>query len=250
MKITALINVYNEEHVIKKSLDHLRDQGIDFYIIDNGSTDQTKHIIEQYDFVSLLKHKESLAASLDTDWFIHHDADEFRTSNLPGETLASAIARIDAQGFNAINFQELTFIPTAEHPYHEPDSFIETMRWYYPFLPAPLHRVNAWKAGIRDIDLAANGGHRVVFPEIRIFPESLWMRHYLYISHEHFLYKYSNRRHHQADIDRGWHGWREKADDSRFYCPSERLLREFYPETPWLMDASEPLIKHMLEEAT
>jgi len=266
MKIIAIINMYNEELLIGQSLEHLHRQGIDFYIIDNGSNDRSVEIVHsfkekglvgiehierqhEFDYIALMRRKVIVSSSLSADWFIHYDADEFRTSNVPDETLAQAITRIDQLDYNAINFQEFTFIPTREHPQHHADSFITTMKWYYPFLPSPLHRLNAWKSGVRSLDLETNAGHRISFEGMRIYPESLWLRHYLYINRDHFMAKYNTRKHRKSEIERGWHGWREKADETLFYCPPESEMRTFDLTKPWLMDTRNPLAKHMLESA-
>ena len=50
-----------------------------------------------------------------------------------------------ATGYNAVRFQELTFVPTQEHPDHDHARFRETMRWYYPFSSGRLDQVKAWR---------------------------------------------------------------------------------------------------------
>jgi len=40
----------------------------------------------------------------DGDWYIHHDADEFREAPAPWSTLKEAIQAVDAEGYNAIDF--------------------------------------------------------------------------------------------------------------------------------------------------
>lgn len=266
MNLVALISVHNEERMIGACLDFLHAQGVRFFLLDDRCTDGTMDIVRRYagrglvgtdtlpdgrcfDLQRILQRKTELLRDLEADWFMHADADEFRTSTEPGETLAQAVARMDAAGFNAINFQEFTFVPTAEAPAHQPADFQQTMRWYYPFLPQPLHRLNAWKNLGQDIDLVRDAGHRVHFAGRRIYPQSLILRHYLYISRDHFLAKYRDRTHPEAARQRNWHGWREQADERRFYCPPQRVLRTFDPERPWNLDASHPRTRHLLEDA-
>jgi len=266
MNIVALITVHNEIRMIRACLDHLVGEGINFFIINDRCTDGTMKIVDEYSSRGLLgvahmadndayfnlsrtlKFKTSICQTVTADWFIHADADEFRTSNRPGESLAAAISRIDREGYNAINFQEFTFIPVEEQPEHQPATFLQTMRWYYPFLPQPLHRLNAWKNIGQEIDLITDGGHRVHFADRKVYHESLHLRHYLYISRDHFSAKYKHRCHQTHELEKSWHGWREKTDESWFYCAPEKSLRRFDPERPWLMDASAPLHRHMLEE--
>src|SRR5262245_28385011 len=162
MRVIALLATYNEERFIANCLEHLIGQGVDAYLMDNDSTDRTVAIARRYlrrglveverlprdgvfRVTAQLKRKEELAATLEADWFVHCDADEIRASAHPGQTLAEALAEVDAQGYNAVNFQEYTFTPTQEAPDHDHPNYRRTMRWYYPFSPRFPHRLNAWK---------------------------------------------------------------------------------------------------------
>lgn len=266
MNVVALITVRNEERLIRACLDHLVCEGINFFIINDRCTDETMKIVDTFSSRGLagvadmsdkdvyfnlsrtLEFKVDISRTVAADWFIHADADEFRTSNRAGESLVDAVTRIDREGFNAINFQEFTFIPTREQPEHIPAHFQLTMRRYYPFLPQPLHRLNAWKNTGQDFDLVSNAGHRIQFTGQKVYHESLHLRHYLYISRDHFIAKYKHRMHQGQELEKSWHGWREKADETMFYCAPEASLRMFDPERPWQMDASSPLPRHLLEE--
>ena len=48
MRIVAMIQVYNNRRVIAACIEHLRGQGVDVYLIDNESTDETVAIAERY----------------------------------------------------------------------------------------------------------------------------------------------------------------------------------------------------------
>jgi glycosyltransferase involved in cell wall biosynthesis len=95
MRIIALLASYNERRFIEPCLAHLHRHGVDAYLIDNGSTDNTVEIAETwldrnllgiesfprgkgdvYDWRGLLRRKEELAREFDADWFIHQDPDE------------------------------------------------------------------------------------------------------------------------------------------------------------------------------
>lgn len=135
MRVVALIATYNERRFIEPCLRHLGEQGIDAYLIDNCSTDDTVAIAEHrlgrgligiesfprgegdiYDWRSLLTRKEELARELDADWFIHLDPDEIRLPPSSTQTLVQAIEAADSEGFNAVNFVEFTFVPTRDDP--------------------------------------------------------------------------------------------------------------------------------------
>ena len=96
MKITAILCVRNEELYLDVTLAHLADCGIQLAIIDNDSTDRTPQICEKFRrqivYRSRLPYRgvfsltEQLAAKaeafrrIESDWFIHQDADEILES--------------------------------------------------------------------------------------------------------------------------------------------------------------------------
>ena len=174
MRIVAILATFNEARFIAGSIEHLREQGVDVHLIDNESTDATVAIAERYvgagvigietlpragasDLYARLMRKEELAQTLDADWLMHVDADEFHIAAAPRRSLAQAFAEADAAGFNAVNFIEYTFVPTREHPDHDHPDFARTMRHYYPFLPWFPHRLNAWKRQEQRVDLTWMG---------------------------------------------------------------------------------------------
>jgi glycosyltransferase involved in cell wall biosynthesis len=259
VRIVAMIQVYNEQRMIAACIEHLREQGVDVYLIDNESTDETMAIAERYldqgvigietfprtgsfDQDAASARKEEVAQTLDADWFIHHDADEMRVSPKRGQTLAEAIAEVDAAGFNAINFLEFVFVPTRESPNHDHPDFYKTMLWYYPYVRAFPHRLNAWKRQDGPVGLvsAGWGGHRVSFPGLKMAPESLYMRHYLFLSREYAVKKYSNYS--------SWGGWRGNlVRPEQVQLSSEKELRRYAGDH--LLDPTNPLDRHPIEQS-
>jgi glycosyltransferase involved in cell wall biosynthesis len=265
VRIVAIIAAYNEEKLIGASLEHLVRQGICAYLIDNGSADRTVAIAERYRGRGLigieslprkglfslraqLERKERLAAELDADWLIHQDVDEFRVTPQRRRSLADALAEADHAGFNAVNFLEFTFVPTRESPDHEHPHFIETMRWYYPFLPRFPHRLTAWKRQDHPVQLSSSAGHRVGFPGLRMAPASLAMRHYLCLSARHALNKFVGRRYDPSEVTAGWHRWRASLTAERLVFPSQRDLRTYVSDDR--LDGSSPDTRHRLLHAT
>jgi hypothetical protein len=261
MKITALLATYNEQRYIATCVESLIRQHVEVYLIDNESTDRTVEIARTYEgsgligierfpragmytWKALLERKEALASELDSDWFLHVDADEIRLPPPRFSTLAEAFAEVERQGFNAVNFQEFTFVPTQEFPDHEHSDYLRTMRWYYPFLPFFPHRLNAWRRQAR-VELAWSGGHQVRFPGLRMFPESFPMRHYMYLSVPHAIEKYTRTRYDPAETRMGWHGWRARVNPEQVSLPSLRELREY--TTDGELDASNPRRTHFSE---
>lgn len=261
MRVVALLASYNEERFIAGCLEHLFAQGVEAYLIDNCSTDRTVEIAERYlgrgligiesfprdggvyRWGAILERKEELAATLEADWFMHADPDEYRLPPHSGITLARAFAQIDRNGYNAVNFLEFTFLPTREAPDHDHPRFRQTMRWYYPFVRRFPQRRNAWKRQPERVKLAQTGGHRVWFPDLHMYPESFKMRHYLFLSVPHAIDKWVNKNYDLAEIEKGWHHSRNSLTPANIALPSQKELR--YYTSDGELDPSEPLREHL-----
>jgi hypothetical protein len=262
MRIIAILAAYNERRFIAQCLEHLIAQGVDVYLMDHGSTDDTVAIAERYlgrglvgieafpraetySWRAIVRRKEELATTLDADWFMHVDADEIRLAPRSGQTLAQFFADADARNFNAVNFMEFTFVPVQEHPDHDHPHYMQTMRHYYPFAPAFPHRLNAWKRQPDRVRLAWSGGHVVSFPGLRAFPETGRMRHYLFLSVEHFLGKYA-RNYDPQDLQKGWHGWRARVDAAKIVLPFAAALRTWTVDDA--LDSANPRTTHVADD--
>ena len=265
MRVVAILAVHNEQRFIDACLSNLVAQGIEVHLIDHGSTDDTIPLAERYrgkglvaidrlpyDGVFSLKRqlrlKERIALSIDADWLIHVDADEILTVSRPDSTVAHALAAADRDGYNAVHFHEFTFVPTEEEPDHDHPEFQRTMRHYYFFQPQFPNRLIAWKRQDTPVDLVSSGGHRVSFAGLRMHPDSLFMRHYLYLSHRHALDKFVSRRFDPSEVEVGWFGWRAHLRPRDVRQPSAEQLR-FY-ESDERLDPSEPRTKHFLQDET
>jgi hypothetical protein len=263
VRVIALLATYNERRFIGGCLEHLHAQGVETYLVDNCSTDETVAIAERfrgrgligveryprdgtYDWRGLLRRKEELAAELEADWFVHLDADELRLAPAGQGTLAEALGAVDRQGYNAIDFLEFTFVPTREAPDHDHPDFHRTLRTYYPFQPSPVHQLKAWKAAAApEPDLSSSGGHRVAFPGLRMHPVLFPMKHYLFLSVPHAIEKYIERRYDPDEVEAGWHGWRATLTPEDIELPSEAELRTARREDD--LDPSQPRRRHCVE---
>ena len=258
MRVVALLATYNEERFVGSCIEHLRQHGVETYLIDNESDDATVAIAETFDLAGLetasrrgvyawrplLERKEALAATLDADWFIHLDADEIRLPPRSGVTLARAIAEVDASGYNAVNFQELTFVPTLEAPDHDHPRFQETMRHYYAYSPGRPDRLNAWKHRDTPVELAASGGHQVSFAGLHAYPQAFPMRHYLYLSAAHAVSKYVDRVYDPGEVESGWHRRRAALRAEDITLLSQAELKETHSDDD--LDVSDPWSVHPL----
>lgn len=281
MRIIAILASYNERRFIRACLEHYLQQGIEVYLLDNDSTDETveiareylgQHVIAietiprqgMYQWQKILLRKEEIADELDADWFMHADPDEIRVAHRSDLTLAQAIEQVDHEGYNAINFMEYTFLPVRESDDHDSDCFQQSMRWYYPFGPRHPHRLNAWKKQPRrwiglkplirewwnhhrlktpSIDLHSSGGHVVYFPGIKPYPIDFKLKHYIVLSLNHAIQKYVDKDFEPREIH-NLHGWRATARAQDFNLPSSNEMRLYLSDDA--LDSTNPRTEHIL----
>lgn len=260
MRIVALLTIRNEVAYLERCLRHLHEQGIETCVIDNDSSDGSAEVAKQFigqgvirvdrlrydgyfDLVAQCRQQEQLAMEIDADWFIHHDADEIREPPPGWGTLSNAIKRADAAGYNAIDFAEFVFLPNDTEA-SMPADYVRGLKHYYYFQPTPLHRVTAWKKTVAAVNLEVSGGHRVEFAGRKILPEQFVLRHYIGLSVDHLLAKYSRRTFSEAEVHRrGWHGWRAEFDKWQIRLPNAAELKLNRDDGIW--DKSDPKSVHL-----
>jgi GT2 family glycosyltransferase len=268
-RVVALLAVHNEERFIGNCLRDLIGQGIQVYLIDNDSTDNTVELARpwldhgliaietlarngSFSLQRILHRKEQLASDLEANWFLQLDADEIHRAPMPGWTLPEAFAAVERAGYNTVNFREFTFVPTAEAPDHDHADYQRTMRWYYAFLPRCPWGVRAWRKQANPVDLASSGGHRLRFSGQALFPEHFLMKHYQFLSVDHALKKYGARRYDAGELAMGMHGgrdgWRNRfGPDELLNLPARAELLEWRQDH--VLDGRQPWSVHHLERA-
>ena len=260
MRVVALIAVRNEARVLRRTLEHLFQQGVETCLIDDGSTDASLEIAEafrgrgllrvehldhagSFNMPELMAVKERLAREIEANWFLHQDADEIREAPRPFATLREGLAEMDRQGYNAVEFQEFVFLPTTDDASFEGRDFVAEMRHYYYFLPQPYHRLNAWKKPGVPVDLRTHWGHRVEFEGRRVAPVPFILRHYMALSRAHALGKYCGRVHSAPDIKhRGWKDARVSFQPDKLHLPTVAQLKTVDDAGNW--DLSDPWPAH------
>jgi glycosyltransferase involved in cell wall biosynthesis len=197
--ITAIIHCFNEADIISETIRHLIEQGIKVVAIDNWSQDGTYETLIQmrnrsdlievlrfpetprleYLWHEQLKETERLAQCLDSDWFLHHDADERREPPWPDKSLAEGIAIVDQCGYNAVDFTVLDFRYCRDMTIRNAGNWTDRLT-HFEFGRQPWHflQVKAWKRQKEGVRLASSGGHNVEFPERRVYPLKFVSRHY------------------------------------------------------------------------
>jgi glycosyltransferase involved in cell wall biosynthesis len=241
-RVVAIIAVRNEEDIIGQVLDDLIAQHIEVIVIDDGSVDGTLHLARKrlgrgvvaierrepsavFDWTGLLLRKEQIAAQTDADWFIHHDADEFRESPWPELNLRAAIECVDASGHNAIDFRVLNFRPTIDvapgtdirlaMPHYEPGDHWDRLQ------------IKAWKRQSGPVDLASSGGHDARFDGRMVFPVPFLLRHYPLRSRAQARKKIFEERLPRFAVEeraRGWHVQYDSLADREDFLWSESEL--------------------------
>ncbi|HEX4573428.1 MAG TPA: hypothetical protein VH184_23535, partial [Dongiaceae bacterium] len=190
----------------------------------------------------VLTAKQKIAMSTDYDWFIHADADEWLCAPRRGETLATAIARADREGFTCINFHELAFVPIEGEDF-EAEDYSSRMTTYYFFQPYYPRLMRGWKAGA-GLDNVETGGHMVGGEQRRVCPEDFYLRHYISLSESYVRRKYLYRKFSEEGLARGWH-------KNRLSIPPENLrvrpvpgMRSLPHAASMEFDLSQPFTKH------
>jgi glycosyltransferase involved in cell wall biosynthesis len=232
MKIVAIMTIRNEEAYLPIALQHLFEQGILVYLVDNDSTDNSLAIAKtfenknvvcidripysgEYELEKQLIHKEKITQEIDADWFIHHDADEIIEAPSEYSTLSDGIKAVDTLGFNAINFDEFVFLPTSDEESHAGRDYIKEMRFYYFFEPIRMRLIRAWKNYKQPIDLRSAGGHQVMFTGRRIFTSNFILRHYIALSKKLLISKYGKRKYSNYEVNTlGWHRKRARFNST------------------------------------
>ena len=241
-RVIALISAYNEGDVIRHVIGDLIQQGVNVYLINNCSTDNTVaeastwlgkgllHIEnfpqdagypeaskDQYIWRHILRRKEELAAELEADWFIHSDADEFRESPWPGLTLKQAIQVADRMGYNALDFELLNFRPINNNFIPGAD-VREALRYYEGSEEFNTSQIKAWKNLHLPVSIFRNGGHDITFPERSVCPVKFLLRHYPIRSQAHGEQKVFQERKNRFNSEErnvGWHIQYDMARDKR-----------------------------------
>jgi hypothetical protein len=192
--VIAILAAYNEGDVVAQVIGDLVRQGIQVYLVDHGSTDDTVAQAEPFlgcgllaierlgggptvRWSDVLRRKEELAAQLAADWFLHQDADEFRESPWENLGLREAIRRVDRLGYDAIDFELLNFRPT--HDDFRPGADVREAFPYYERAEAfDKVQVRCWRRSEHAVDLVSSGGHDAMFPGRKVFPVRFLLRHY------------------------------------------------------------------------
>ncbi|PIY71572.1 hypothetical protein COY87_05475 [Candidatus Roizmanbacteria bacterium CG_4_10_14_0_8_um_filter_33_9] len=247
LTITAIVTVYNEEDIVDYTIRSLLDQDIRVHAIDNWSTDNSLKILKKikqdykdkmeisqypahkasktYDWYELLRYVELIASKSNSDWILHHDADEIRESPWTNTSLKKGIEIVDILGYNAINFTVLNFYPVKDgfSSHNNPERYFA----YFNFgsHTSDAQQIKAWKnPQSQNIGLAENGGHNIHLNNKRVFPLNFLLKHYSWRSAKQIEKKLlidRLGRINTKERKRGWH--------SHYNLVSYLYIKESFP---------------------
>lgn len=234
--------VLNEADVLPFVLDHNRRQGIRVHALDGWSTDGSYEILRQSGVSverfpedgpageqvcrSILSRIEDLAERSDADWCMISDCDEWRRSPRGCETLAEGIARVDREGWNAIDFRVFAFFCTDAGWHGDPETYF---RFYNETdLICRIPNAKAWK-NIGRVDAVTHGGHLVQFKGRRQCPERWVMKHYPFRTPEQARAKIETRlkRRCHEEHRKGWGVHYDVFKPGFNFCWDAGKLREW-----------------------
>jgi len=251
--VVALVAAFNEADVIEHVVRDLIDQGVQVYFMDDGSTDGTVEAVEPYlgrgvveierlgargsshdsfEWERILRRKALLAGKLDAEWFIHHDADEFRESPWRTVPLARALCYVDRLGFNAVDAVSLDFWPTDDR-FRPGTDVREALTHYAHARSHDRRQVRIWKKTAAPVDLASSGGHEVQFPDRRVFPVPFLLRHYPIRSQAHGEQKVLRERRGRfraVERERGWHVQYDGFGEGQSFIRDASTLTPYDPD--------------------
>jgi hypothetical protein len=236
-RVLAIVVAFNEADVLDATLRALVAEGCDVHVIDHGSTDGTGDVarawlgrgvvgVERFPedagfparnadtmvWRDLLTRRAQVAREYDHDWFVNHDADEFREAPWPGLTLAEGLARAEALGFNAVNFRVFNFRPTGED-FRPGDDPREALVGYEPADPCDTPQVKAYRRPADgEVDILHAGGHDIRFAGRRVCPIPFILRHYPIRSAEHGRRKVLGERLPRFAAEERAAGWHVQYD--------------------------------------
>ena len=260
LTICVVIAARNEKPYLQSILPLLAEQSIDVAIIDHESTDGSHDLYEQlwYNPVVAVEHlphtgefslsdqlmaKQQLAEGLPHAWLVHHDADELMHHCNGIFNLRQCIEEAEAEGANALNFEEFVFLPDPGlQPTHV--NYLGDHKHYYYFVPAENRLNRAFRRELIGCNLAG-AGHVLQCDHLKLSATTHVLRHYIALSEAHIKQKYASRKFSASELARGWHSNRVAIPPDSLRIPRfSPYLCTVSPAHPGLLERSRPASKH------
>jgi hypothetical protein len=256
--------VRNEVIHIKRALRDLISDGIEVVLIDHQSDDDTldrarpflgRGLLQlhslpwrgEFNLTEQLEFKARIVRDLHHEWVLHVDADEWLHPADETPTLRGVIERADAEGFNALNFNEFVFVAEPGEDFHS-DDYSDRMVAYYHFRPHHPRLMRAFKRSA-GLDFTKAGGHLLQGEGLRLYPHDQVLRHYHAYSEEQGRRKYVGRSFAPRDLEKGWHLNRLTITPERLRLRPHAALRRLSSPTSRDFSLEAPVATHFWEWA-
>jgi hypothetical protein len=259
VKVLAIVCIRNEEVHVEAALRDLIGEGLDVVLLDHDSTDRSAELAEpfigrgllaierlpwtgEFSIAQQLAAKARIIDGSDHDWIVHADADEWLSAPEAGKTLLEGLREVDAEGYNAVHFNEFVFVPPPGEDMHAPD-YRRRSRRYYFFRPHYPYLLRAWKHRC-GLDNRRFAGH-LLSGSVRPCPRDFPLRHYIVLNEEHARRKYLGRPFAPEELAEGFHYDRVLTTAENLRLPDrDERLRSLAHWSSKDFDTSRPVTQH------
>jgi 2-polyprenyl-3-methyl-5-hydroxy-6-metoxy-1,4-benzoquinol methylase len=253
----AYVPCFNENDVIRSTIDRLLMQGFDVHVLDNWSSDGTWELLSgayaasgrvklerypegpivEFDWSSILERIDALAAATDYDWVVHVDADEQLDASIPDLGVLDVLGMADSAGYDVVDFTLVDFRPETGGDFTRLPT-----RWQFATRPGARTLERAWRNRRQRVGIAESGGHAIPSPK-RVFPLNLVLRHYPLRSPEQARRKiFQDRlpRFTRERAEKGWHIQYDGYEQDSDFLWSPEVLEDWDTSTPreWTVEFS------------
>ena len=144
------------------------------------------------------------------------------------------------------SLQRVRLVPRPGEDLSE-EEYRRTSKRYYFFRPRYPYLQRAWKKSAA-LDNRHWGGH-LFTGDVRMYPESFVMRHYIFLSEARARKKYLGRSFDASEVANGWHIDKVAATPENLRFPDEDDARLHVQNAEWphRFDTSRPFGKHYWE---
>lgn len=127
-RVVAIVDTFNHGQIIKESLQNLLREGLEVYVIEGGSTDDTKYVVERFgdqlggfeqyrsaekNEKSLLNRKREIAKNYPGAWILDLHGNESPTSLSYSLGLRESLGEVAVAGYDNVEFSMIEIFPGA-----------------------------------------------------------------------------------------------------------------------------------------
>lgn len=165
-RVLAVVTTLNDEDIIAATIERLVKEGIELYMVDTGSTDDTigeatrwlnrgliGTEIHRVDpgaagAATLLHRRAEICHREQADWYLYQGGDEISYGPWPGLSLLKSILHVDKLGFERIESRRITLRPVDDSFQRGRDPAVHFKFW--EDTPRAESELMCWKRGTAD----------------------------------------------------------------------------------------------------